>query len=124
VHIFTSFLVARKTKCDGAHPACASCARRSLPCSYIHDSAIPSTPGPKKGRRASSSKPTAESAHSLSPPSSRMVPTPSTGNDVYEQGESHMQGELDLKRSLDYQDVSRASKRMRMENIPAAAGIP
>ncbi|KXN88073.1 Septin-1 [Leucoagaricus sp. SymC.cos] len=28
---------ARKTKCDGAHPACASCARRQVPCLYVHD---------------------------------------------------------------------------------------
>lgn len=28
---------ARKTKCDGAHPACAGCVRRSLACNYVHD---------------------------------------------------------------------------------------
>lgn len=33
---FPRFL-ARKTKCDGVHPSCASCARRSLPCSYAND---------------------------------------------------------------------------------------
>jgi Fungal Zn(2)-Cys(6) binuclear cluster domain len=124
IHILIRDLPARKTKCDGAHPACASCARRSLPCSYIHESGLSSGPSPKKGRRASSSKPPADPSHSLSPPSSRMVPTPSTGNDGYEHGDVHMQGEVDLKRSLEYQDVSRPPKRMRMENTPAIAGIP
>ncbi|KAF9450587.1 hypothetical protein P691DRAFT_758092 [Macrolepiota fuliginosa MF-IS2] len=28
---------ARKTKCDGAHPACASCSRRQVACLYVHD---------------------------------------------------------------------------------------
>ncbi|KAL0579142.1 hypothetical protein V5O48_002875 [Marasmius crinis-equi] len=28
---------ARKTKCDGAHPSCGSCARRNLPCNYVHE---------------------------------------------------------------------------------------
>ncbi|RDB17826.1 Cell division control protein 11 [Hypsizygus marmoreus] len=120
-----NFCRARKTKCDGAHPACASCARRSLPCNYVHDSGS-SGPGAKKGRRASSSKPPAESPHSLSPPSSRMVPTPSTGNDGYEHRESemHVKGDLDLKRNLEYADVSRPPKKMRMENSPPTVGIP
>lgn len=54
--IFTLFRVARKTKCDGQHPTCQSCARRSLPCSYATDAAVTSgsTPGigPLRGRRA------------------------------------------------------------------------
>lgn len=29
--------IARKTKCDGAHPACASCARRQVTCLYVQD---------------------------------------------------------------------------------------
>ena len=28
---------ARKTRCDGAHPTCSSCARRSLRCNYVND---------------------------------------------------------------------------------------
>ncbi|KAG5636184.1 hypothetical protein H0H81_008890 [Sphagnurus paluster] len=115
--------VARKTKCDGAHPACASCARRSMPCSYVHESG-PSGNGPKKGRRASSSKPRLDSPHSLSPPSSRTVPTPSTGNDGYEHRDDvHVQSDLDLKRPLDYSEASRPPKKMRMDSSPAA-GIP
>lgn len=30
-------LIARKTKCDGQHPQCASCQRRNLACSYVND---------------------------------------------------------------------------------------
>ena len=36
-HVYTFFFLARKTKCDGAHPACASCARRQLDCIYVYD---------------------------------------------------------------------------------------
>ncbi|KAH9947586.1 hypothetical protein B0H21DRAFT_778411 [Amylocystis lapponica] len=35
---------ARKTRCDGAHPVCGSCARRSLACNYVND------PGSSKSR--------------------------------------------------------------------------
>ncbi|KAG6854646.1 hypothetical protein C0991_003294 [Blastosporella zonata] len=119
-----NFCRARKTKCDGAHPACASCARRSLPCNYIHDSG-PSGQGQKKGRRASSGKPPpVDSPHSLSPPSSRMAPTPSSGNDGYDPREDlYTKSDFDLKRPLDYSETIRPPKKMRMEN-PATAGIP
>ncbi|KAG6830713.1 hypothetical protein H0H87_007300 [Tephrocybe sp. NHM501043] len=115
-------VASRKTKCDGAHPACASCARRSLPCNYIHDSSGPSGLGQKKGRRASSSKPPpVDSPHSLSPPSSRMAPTPSTANDPYDLREdSHTKSEYELKRLLDYPEPIRPPKKMRMEGSAAA----
>ncbi|KAI0712103.1 hypothetical protein C8Q76DRAFT_621658 [Earliella scabrosa] len=32
-----NFCRARKTRCDGAHPTCSSCARRSLRCNYVND---------------------------------------------------------------------------------------
>jgi len=118
-----NFCRARKTKCDGAHPACASCARRQLPCNYVHDSTGSNGPTHKKNRRTSNSKPPADSPQSLSPPSSRMIPTPSTAND-HRDIEAHIDGENDLKRSLEYSDVSRASKKMRMDHSPAIAGIP
>ncbi|GLB38336.1 putative TRAFAC class TrmE-Era-EngA-EngB-Septin- like GTPase superfamily, septin GTPase family protein [Lyophyllum shimeji] len=122
-----NFCRARKTKCDGAHPACASCARRSLPCNYVHDSG-PSGQGQKKGRRASNSSkpPVDDSPRSVSPPSSRMVPTPSTGHDGYDprEGDIYAKGELDLKRPIDYPEAGRPPKKMRMESSPASAGIP
>lgn len=58
-----------------------------------------------------------------------MVPTPSTGNrdDVHDLREVdvRLNDDLDLKRPLEYQDISRNSKRMRLDhNSPAHAGIP
>ncbi|OBZ71244.1 hypothetical protein A0H81_08436 [Grifola frondosa] len=32
-----NFCRARKTRCDGAHPTCGSCSRRSLRCNYVND---------------------------------------------------------------------------------------
>ncbi|KAI0365745.1 hypothetical protein BV20DRAFT_1038796 [Pilatotrama ljubarskyi] len=32
-----NFCRARKTKCDGEHPTCGSCSRRSLRCNYVND---------------------------------------------------------------------------------------
>ncbi|TFK40803.1 GTP binding protein [Crucibulum laeve] len=124
-----NFCRARKTKCDGAHPACASCARRQLPCNYVHDSGGSSNGGPvqKKGRRSSTSKPSAaDSPHSLSPPSSRMIPTPSTGHDIHDhrEGDIQLEDEVDLKRPLEHPEISRAPKKMRMDHSPIIAGIP
>ncbi|KAH9854643.1 hypothetical protein C2E23DRAFT_726170 [Lenzites betulinus] len=34
-----NFCRARKTRCDGAHPTCGSCSRRSLRCNYVNDPA-------------------------------------------------------------------------------------
>ena len=123
------FFLARKTKCDGAHPACASCARRQLDCNYVHDPSTSNGPGQKKLRRpSSSSKPptTGDSPHSLSPPSSRMLPTPLTGNDAHDirEVDMHLNEEVDLKRPLEYPDVHRSAKKMRMDHNPAHAGIP
>lgn len=116
-------LLARKTKCDGAHPACASCARRSLSCNYVHDASTSNGPAQKKGRRGSSSKLPVDSP---SPPSTRLIPTPLTANDGYDHREIdiHIEGEGDLKRTLEHSDISRPPKKMRMESSPAIAGIP
>lgn len=108
-----NFCRARKTKCDGAHPSCASCTRRSLPCNYVHDAGA-TTPGAggvgncatsttKKGGRRTKTRPESPTdsqsqsmtPSSLSPSSSKMVPTPST----YEAETGA--GEGDLKRSGD-----------------------
>ncbi|KAJ4482084.1 GTP binding protein [Lentinula aciculospora] len=123
-----NFCRARKTKCDGAHPACSSCARRSLSCSYVTDRRS----GGDKVRRASTSKavavtqhppPTPQSDYIPSPPSSRMVPTPSTGvPDMYERRDVVVvDNEGDLKRPSEYMDNMRPPKKMRVENN---TGIP
>ncbi|KIK52069.1 hypothetical protein GYMLUDRAFT_233731 [Collybiopsis luxurians FD-317 M1] len=118
-----NFCRARKTKCDGAQPACSSCARRSLSCSYVTDR----RGGDKGGARRSSMSNKATSQYPQhpqhpqpelpSPPSSRMAPTPSSA-DLYERRDVVMIAgqEGDLKRSQEYMDVSRPPKKMRVEN--------
>ncbi|KAK2465321.1 hypothetical protein APHAL10511_002675 [Amanita phalloides] len=117
-----NFCRARKTKCDGAHPACASCARRLLPCNYVHDHTSAGGPAPKRSRRSSISRPLAdESPQSVSPPSSRMIPTPSTAQDSYVVVEEHhLEGELDMKRPMvvEYPE-GRPNKKMKVESNPA-----
>lgn len=45
---------ARKTRCDGEHPACGACSRRSLACSYVNDPSVSMGPGPSNtGKRKS-----------------------------------------------------------------------
>ncbi|KAF8631065.1 hypothetical protein AX15_002669 [Amanita polypyramis BW_CC] len=121
-----NFCRARKTKCDGAHPACASCARRSLPCNYVHDSNPGGGPVQKRNRRSSGSRPPADESpqSTVSPPSSRMIPTPSTAQDGYVviKNEQHLEGEIDTKRSVDFPE-SRPTKKMKVESYPAVAGI-
>lgn len=120
-----NFCRARKTKCDGAHPACASCARRSLQCNYVHDNISGSGTAQKRSRRSSSSKPHAdESPQSLSPPSSRMIPTPSTAQDAYVivQGDKNLEGELTERPVVEYPDT-RPTKKMKVENDPAMGDI-
>ncbi|KAH0832112.1 hypothetical protein J3R83DRAFT_13021 [Lanmaoa asiatica] len=117
-----NFCRARKTKCDGAHPACSSCARRSLPCNYNHDSS--NNGANKKGsRRASlSSKvppsvvpPSVHSPPTQSPPSSTVV-----GDVRYQNGTplEDTPGEsmdVDLKRKIDDIESSQIQKRMRVD---------
>nr|AKU04645.1 zinc finger transcription factor [Volvariella volvacea] len=121
-----NFCRARKTKCDGAHPACASCARRQLPCNYVHDPGASNGSNQKKSRRASTSKVPAEPPHTPSPPSSRFVSTTTPGNEAQDPREidGHLEGDIDLKRSSEHPDTSRPPKKMRMESPPAIAGIP
>jgi len=45
---------ARKTKCDGGHPTCSSCARRSLACNYVNDPNAPGGPRRKSSSTAAS----------------------------------------------------------------------
>ncbi|TFK27706.1 hypothetical protein FA15DRAFT_685769 [Coprinopsis marcescibilis] len=107
-----NFCRARKTKCDGAQPACASCARRQLDCNYVHDN------GHAKKRRASTSKPIIDSPESLSPPSSRMAPTPS---DMSRDAGHHLDDDTDMKRPMDHSDYGRAAKKMRMDDSVSVA---
>jgi len=91
----------------------------------VHDSVASNGSGQKRARPNSTSKVLVDSPHSLSPPSSRMIPTPSSANDARDMREAdvHLKEEVDLKRPSEYADVSRAPKKMRMDS-PADAGIP
>ncbi|KAJ7212072.1 GTP binding protein [Mycena pura] len=113
-----NFCRARKTKCDGAQPQCSSCARRLLPCNYVHDA---SGNGQRKGsRRPSASK---DSVRSNSPPSSRLLPTPSSaGYDL----DVSVEGDMDLKRSLEHPDAGRPSpsKKIKTDGSPIIQDIP
>ena len=106
---------ARKTRCDGGHPACSSCARRSLPCNYVND---PSSGNPK-GRPKTAGGGT--SAGPSAPPSSRSSPTAQTGplagipNGFIHH--IHPADSLELeqqKRSVDLVDAAPPSKKMRI----------
>lgn len=109
--------VARKTKCDGGHPACSSCARRQLACNYVHDS-IPNGSPQKKARRTSTSKVLTGGAHSVSPPSSRMLPTPSSTIDTrnIRDVDIRLDGDLNLKRPQEYPEMHRSPKKLRMDS--------
>ncbi|KZV73750.1 hypothetical protein PENSPDRAFT_749794 [Peniophora sp. CONT] len=102
---------ARKTKCDGQHPTCASCARRNLSCNYVNDPSQPSR------RRATHSAPQAQTPHQPqpiqpqhqsqsaphmqmdgSPPMSGQGPTPPglVANGHYANANGHVKRELEL----------------------------
>lgn len=122
-----NFCRARKTKCDGAHPSCSSCARRSLQCSYVNDPAGPHGPARRKKATTSTSDPSQSS-----PPTSQVhtqLP-PTTAPPV---GYGHMappnigEGEVDLKRNLHDPQQQLPPKKMRLEgnashSVAVAAG--
>lgn len=55
-----------------------------------------------------------------------MIPTPSTVNDLHDNREVdiHVGDDVDLKRPLEFADLHRSPKKMRMDNGPVTAGIP
>ncbi|KAJ7600633.1 GTP binding protein [Mycena floridula] len=114
-----NFCRARKTKCDGAQPACSSCTRRSLSCNYVHDASTNGSSARKLSRRSSTSKPPPDS-----PPSSRMIPTPVSATGGYDPRDDNIkiETEQDLKRPLGYSDM-RPIKKMRMETPQIVSGL-
>jgi len=108
--------LARKTKCDGAHPACASCARRQLDCNYVHDP-VANGSGQKKTRRPSTPKTMTAESNSDSPPSSRMLQTLLTASDTHDiRGiDIRLDEGVELKRPLEYSEMQRSPKKMRMD---------
>jgi len=136
-----NFCRARKTKCDGGHPACSSCARRSLPCNYNHESQNGQRKG---GRRGSTSKvpngglpaplpigatneahlPPGPSSSGLHSPSRspvaerRYADTSRSGSSGSSAGEGT---DVDLKRKFDDDDRAQVPKRLRVDDREPAA---
>jgi hypothetical protein len=107
---------ARKTKCDGVHPACSSCARRTLPCNYNHDEPTNLPMSRKKPRQSSS---TSKSGPAASPPS-QSPPTCSQGGHapdgpviLHREDATVDQGDIDLKRKIEDSEPTQIRKRLR-----------
>jgi hypothetical protein len=104
---------ARKTRCDGGHPSCSSCARRSLPCNYVNDPAN----GNPKGRPRTAG---GASAGPSAPPSSRSSPTAQTGplagipNGFIHHIHPAEGPDTDLKRNFDLDSGPPPPKKMRI----------
>lgn len=129
---------ARKTKCDGQHPTCQSCARRNLPCSYVNES---SGRG-KRGHAAAAAQAAQQAALEYQQKSGKPLSSASQGASVNGSGDGDADGEAEgddsrsgseeaptrrrgrggsAKRGIDVEaDVetsSNASKRMRVSSM-------
>ncbi|KAI0696005.1 hypothetical protein BC835DRAFT_1406060 [Cytidiella melzeri] len=113
-----NFCRARKTRCDGEHPSCGSCAKRNLPCNYVNDLGNGNPKGrPKAPPMAAPPPSTSVSAGPSvrsSPTSQAPLPLPSlplsTGLNGYAR---HVQSNGDLKRDLEAEHLQPA-KKMRV----------
>ncbi|VDC04445.1 unnamed protein product [Peniophora sp. CBMAI 1063] len=120
---------ARKTKCDGQHPTCASCARRNLTCNYVND---PSQPSRRRASHTAGQTQTTSPPHQSqpqpqlpgqmdgSPLTLSQGPTPPglIMNGNYANGNGHVKRELELDNG-DGPDGSPGRgdpKRMRLVN--------
>jgi len=111
-----NFCRARKTRCDGEHPTCGACSRRSLPCNYVNDG-MPTVVKRKSVGDSPEQERAVLSPSSQSPPgssSSHGLPLP---NHSYGYGQHHngADGDADMKRGpMDMDmDGSQPSKKMR-----------
>lgn len=118
--LLTASLTARKTRCDGEHPSCGSCAGRNLPCNYVNDPAN----GNPKGRPKAA-------AGMTGPPSTSVSAGPSARNSPNSQpmplsgalnGYSQHSHEHDLKRSLESEHAHPA-KKMRVTDDLGHRGL-
>ncbi|TCD62681.1 hypothetical protein EIP91_006574 [Steccherinum ochraceum] len=122
----------RKTKCDGGHPTCGSCARRSLQCNYVNDPTGANPKGrprtaPGRGTTPAATAPSASGSTSLrSSPTVSLHPLPSSNAaaSIYlrhlDSNNPHSQAESgdppsDLKRPLDLDArMPISNKKMRI----------
>jgi len=104
---------ARKTKCDGGHPTCSSCARRSLNCNYVNDPNAPGGPRRKGSTAASEPASTISSGPVSAGPSSATASTSSvTGYSVHDERE---------RERIESQPPS---KRIRVEGGSTSSAVP
>ncbi|KAH8989601.1 hypothetical protein EDB86DRAFT_3065413 [Lactarius hatsudake] len=99
---------ARKTKCDGGHPTCSSCARRSLTCNYVNDLNAPG--GPRRKGSTAASEPA--SAISSGPVSAG----PSSASTGYNDDR--------MERERERLESQPPSKRIRVEGGSTASPVP
>ncbi|KAI0057819.1 hypothetical protein BV25DRAFT_1830736 [Artomyces pyxidatus] len=107
---------ARKTKCDGAHPTCSSCARRSLACNYVND---PNMPGPRRKTSNAHSEPASASSNGQS--SSHAGPSSSAS--MYS-GDGYLHAyDEESGQEREYADDEPPSKRIRIEGSAATSPV-
>ncbi|KAI0304527.1 hypothetical protein B0F90DRAFT_1625716 [Multifurca ochricompacta] len=126
---------ARKTKCDGGHPTCSSCARRSLTCNYVNDPNNPNVPGGprRKGSTAASEPvstvssgpvsagPSSASAASVASTSASASGSGSLYN-LHEQREDERERER-VERERERVENQPPSKRIRVEGRSTASPV-
>lgn len=110
-------ILARKTKCDGGHPTCSSCARRSLTCNYVNDPSAPG--GPRRKSSAAASEPA--SAVSSGPvsagPSSASASASASGYNMHEDDR------VEQERERERVENQPPSKRIRIEGGSMASAV-
>lgn len=95
-------MIARKTRCDGAHPTCGSCSRRSLRCNYVND------PMAKARSKSSGTPPDASaSVSSRSSPASSTAPVTLVSGGISDVGMRHYS-------DLDADMAQQPAKKMRL----------
>ncbi|KAA1469857.1 hypothetical protein DENSPDRAFT_864419 [Dentipellis sp. KUC8613] len=112
-----NFCRARKTKCDGAHPTCSSCTRRSLPCSYVNDAGAAGA----SRRKASAPAPSSDQGSGMS---SSTAPSASQPPNQYHEPEGYnvYPEDRDIKRERGDEE-NHPSKRIRVEGTAASSSV-
>jgi Fungal Zn(2)-Cys(6) binuclear cluster domain len=109
-------ILARKTKCDGGHPTCSSCARRSLTCNYVNDPNAPGGPR-RKGSAAASEPASAVSSGPVSAGPSSASASASVS------GYMHEDDRVERERERERVENQPPSKRIRVEGGSTASAV-